>query len=318
MRRILFISALVFFASFISCKKKASQDGWTDTLTSGYIKIACDESFKALMDAEIDVFEARHNYNALITPIYTNEAEAIRLLVEDSVRFALTTRDLNYKEKADIESRKMEARKHLVAFDGVALITNNMNKDSIIGISTLEKILTGEITEWSQINSNSQIGTIRVIFDNNNSGVLRYTVDSISKGRPLTPNAYALGNSQEVIEKVAEMPNALGLVGINVLSDVSYVYSEFQNKIRLVRISKEENATVSNSYLPYAGDIVQENYPLWRPVYVLISDPRSGLSSGLSIFLSNEIGQKIILKSGLLPITDPHVIPVIISDEYPE
>jgi phosphate transport system substrate-binding protein len=48
-----------------------------------------------------------------------------------------------------------------------------------------------------------------------------------------------------------------------------------------------------------------------------LSDPRSGLSSGLSIFLAHEVGQKIILKSGLLPITDPQNLSVNIKDEYP-
>ena len=321
MKRVVYLSLfLIAFTSFISCKKKDVKDSaWHNTLTTGFIRIACDENFKTLMDAEINVFEAFNNYKAIVVPIYTNETQAIRLLVEDSVDFALVTRDLNSRERIQFEKGTLPLQKHLIAFDGIALITNKLNPDSIIGLPTLEKILTGEIQEWSQVNSDSRLGTVRAIFDNKESGVLRYAIDSIIDGAPLSPNVYALNNNVEVIERVAKMPNAIGLIGVNALSSESNAASvELRNKIQLVRLSKEENATIENSYLPYAGDIMQENYPLWRPVYVLLAAPKTGLASGLSVFLSHDIGQKVILQSGLLPVTAPQNRDVYIMNEYPK
>lgn len=282
-------------------------DGWTDTMNGGLIRIACDESFQRLMDAEIEAFEIRSD-SSYIIPIYTNESEAIRLMLVDSVRFALTTRDINPQEREAFKEIKRAVRKSLVAFDGVALITNLSNKDSIIGLPTLKKILTGEITNWSQINPMSSPDTIRILFDGNKSGVLRYAVDSIIRGEKLSPLLYALKNSAEVVRKVMEMPNAIGMVG--------FLAAEAEDNTRLMRVSKEENATLGNSYLPYEGDIVHENYPLWRPVYVLLSDPRSGLSSAFSIFMANEIGQKVIQKSGLLTINGSHIMDVAIRNEF--
>ncbi|MDR0843954.1 MAG: substrate-binding domain-containing protein, partial [Tannerella sp.] len=278
MKRMILYGLLCLLSGLtFSCKKKASKGGWDDTLHSGFIQIACDANFKTLMNAEIQVFEA-HNPQAVIVPVYTTEKEAIQLLVEDSVRLALATRDLTRKERATMLERNMDAKKHLIAFDGVALIINKQNTDSAIGLAELKKILTGEITEWSQLNPDSPYGTIRVIFDNKESGILRYVADSLLQGADHSPNLFALENCAEVIEKVIEMPNTIGLIGANVLSDENSTdYLNCKDKISLMSI---------NGYLPFAGDIVQENYPLWRPVYVLLSDPRSGLSSGLSIFLA--------------------------------
>ncbi|MDR1436745.1 MAG: substrate-binding domain-containing protein [Candidatus Symbiothrix sp.] len=309
MKRVLFLFISVLFVSFISCKKEVKSDEWEDTLTSGLIRIACDENLKALMEAEIEVFEA-HNPRATVIPIYTNEAEAIRLLTIDSVRFALVTRHLNSKEQAELAKKNMKAQKHLIAFDGIALIAHPSNQDSALTLADLKKILSGEIIRWTQINPKSTLDTIRVIFDHPESGILRYMMDSIMGGNTFSPNLYALNNSLEALETVSQRANALGLIGVNVLSDESdSIYRAGREKIRLVRL---------NNHLPYAGDIKQENYPLWRPVYVLLSDPKSGLASGLSIFLAHEAGQKIVLKSGLLPITDPQNISVYIKDEYPE
>jgi len=318
MKRFLFLG-LVFslFLSFGSCKKKP-KDKWTDTLNSGIIKVACDEDFKNLMDAEIDAFQASTNYAAIISSIYTNEKEVIRLLLEDSVRFALTTRGLSASEQKAFADKRMVVRKFLIAFDGIALIINKANPDSLIGLPTLKKILTGEITRWSQINPQSPLDTIRVIFDNNKSGILRYVADSITgRSASLSPNLYALGNSAELIQKVSDLPNAIGIVGFNLVSDDAF-WKTF-HKLRLMRIGKDEKVTLENTYLPYAGDIKNENYPLWRTIYILLSDPKSGLSSGFSIFLAHDVGQLVILKSGLLPaITDPQNRSVKRVNDFPD
>jgi len=319
MKRILFFG-LVFslILSFGSCKKKSKDDRWTDTLNSGIIKIACDEDFKNLMNAEIDAFQAFTDYSAIINPIYTNEKEVIRLLLEDSVRFALTTRGLNAAEQKEFTDKQMVVRKFIVAFDGIAVIANKANPDSLLSLPTLKKILKGEIRTWKQINPKSSLDTIRVLFDNNKSGILRYVADSLTaKSESLSPNLYALGSGTDLIQKVSEMPNAIGFVGFNLVSDDSFWKK--QETLRLMRIGREENASLQNTYLPYAGDIKDENYPLWRTIYILLSDPKSGLSSGFSIFFAHDVGQTVILKSGLLPAAgDPQNRLVKITDTYPD
>jgi len=314
---LLFNITFFLLLSFASCThNKKPSDRWDDTMDKGIIKIACDENFKNLMDAEIDAFQAHKNYLAIINPIYTNENEAIRLLTEDSVRLAVTSRDLNAKEQKTIQDKKMVVRKFLIAFDGIALIANRENPDSLISFPTIKKILTGEITEWKQINPASPLGTIRVLFDSNQSGILRYAVDSITQGESVSPNLYALNSSDELIKKLSELPSAIGVVGFNLISDKT---AGLQEKLHLMRIGKEENVTLQNTYLPYAGDIKNEDYPLWRPVYVLLSDPRSGLSSGFSIFLAHDVGQMVILKAGLLPaVSDPQNRSVKRVDGFPD
>ena len=315
MRQFMFFSVLFFLLlSFASCKQKVS-DSWEDTLTTGIIKIACDENFANLMNAEIDAFEAHYDY-ALINPVYSNEDEVIQLLLDDSVRLALTTRDLNAKEQRIVKERQMYVQKYLIAFDGITFIANKANVDSLIGLPTIKKILTGEITDWSQINPQSTLGTIRVLFDSNQSGITRYVVDSITKGEPLSPHLYLVNNSEELLEKIAELPNALGILGFNQISnEVLWNNSGSLDNLRIMRVGREENATLQNTYSPFAGDIKSEDYPLWRPVYVLLSDPRSGLPSGFSLFLAYDIGQRVILMSGLLPaVTDPQNRSVYITE----
>jgi phosphate transport system substrate-binding protein len=309
------LSTGILFLLFISsCREQKKETKWDDTISTGYIPVACDESFKNLIKTEVDVFEA-HFPGAYVFPTYTTETEAIRMLLQDSVRLALTTRELTPKEISELTQKRRRVRSFIVGFDGVALITNPANKDSIIGLPTLKKILTGEITEWSQIYPDSPLGKIRCIFDSKESGVLYYAVHTLLEGKQPYSGLYALNSTSEVIEKVTTMPDAIALIGFGLLSDNTNSENlAILEKIRLMRVSKEENAEPQNSYLPYEGDIKQEDYPLWRPVYVLLTDPKSGLSSGFSIFLANEIGQKVLLKAGFLPIKDTYILDVLRTD----
>jgi len=320
MKKLLFISVIFFlFLSYVSCKKKQPNEKWNDTLSTGIINVACDDDFKNLMDAEIDAFQAHNNYQAIINPIYSNENEVIRLLMADSVRLALVTRDLNANEQKMAKDKQMFVRTFLTAFDGIALIANKANPDSLISLPTVKKILTGEITKWSQINPHSTLDSIRVIFDNNKSSLLRYVVDSLTKSNSLSSQLYAMANPDELIAKVAELPNAIGIVGFSLLGDGNrWKTPVLKDKLLIMRVGKDDNLTLQNTYLPYSGDIKNENYPLWRPVYVWLSDPRSGLSSGFSVFLAHEVGQTVVLKSGLLPaVSDPQNRSVNIVDSYP-
>ena len=46
-------------------------------------------------------------------------------------------------------------------------------------------------------------------------------------------------------------------------------------------------------------------YPLKRPIYLLNYQGKNGLGMGFASFVAGDIGQRIILKSGLLPVRIP-------------
>lgn len=316
MKKILFVLACILMViSFSSCRKKNKDEKWPDTTTTGIVPIACDECFLPIIRAEIDVFESIYN-SASILPIYTDEVEAIDLLMKDSVRLAVVSRDLSEKEKAVFLAKKMQVRARKIAVDAIALIVNKENQDTIIGIPVIKKILTGEITEWSQIYPGSKLGKIDVMFDNPNSSTVRYAIDSICHGEPLSDKLYAQKTNMDVVEMVAKLPNSLGIIGVNWISNENDTTNmSFSQKIKVMAVSPYEKADYENSFQPYQAYIALGDYPLTRDVFILLSDPRSGLSTGFTSFVMSDRGQRIILKSGILPATQP-VRLVSIKDEY--
>lgn len=79
----------------------------TDTPTSGIATVVSDDCFGNIFGEEIDVFEAL-NREASLLPVLMGEAQAVQLLLNDSVRLAVLARDLTDAEKGLIHSRNRE------------------------------------------------------------------------------------------------------------------------------------------------------------------------------------------------------------------
>ncbi|MFV0391181.1 MAG: PstS family phosphate ABC transporter substrate-binding protein [Paludibacteraceae bacterium] len=295
------LSFLVFLS--VSCnQKKASEN--QNTLTSGYIKIAVDQTLQSVIQQEIDVFEGL--YPVDIDPIYTTEQEAVELLKLDSVRFAVTARKFTQSELDYFHNKTFQPEAVRIAIDGVAVITHPSNKDSVISVGNMHKILTGEITRWSQIFPDSKLGNIQVIFDNSKSSIVRYANDSICRDKPLSNSLNALNLNEEVVEYVAKVPNAMGLIGVNHISDENdSTVIEFTKKIRVMRVSYDDIAISENSVQPYQYYLYTGEYPFRREVFVLLNDPRGELPKGFTRFIASDQGQRIIKRTGLLPSTMP-------------
>ena len=298
------ITCIFFALILVSCQNKV-KDKFTDTYNSGVIKIAVDENFQPIVQEEIDVFEAM-NPKAGIIPQYTNEVDAMNLLLKDSVRVVIATRPLSDNEMKYFKSKTFYPHSYKFATDGIALIVNNHNSDSLITVGQIRKILTGEVTNWNELYPKSKLGKFQVVFDNKNSSTVRYAIDSICNGKPLSKNLFAQNTNTEVIKFVSKTPNSIGIIGVNWLGNEKDTTNlSFKPEIRVMAVTGDVTATVANTYKPFQAYLFYGYYPLTRNIYVLVNDPRGSLPSGLTQFLTSERGQRIILKSGLVPATQP-------------
>ena len=60
-----------------------------------------------------------------------------------------------------------------------------------------------------------------------------------------------------------------------------------------------------NYYKPYQGYIADGTYPFIREVYIINRETFTGLGTGFVNFVAGEKGQRILLKTGLVPATMP-------------
>jgi phosphate transport system substrate-binding protein len=297
MKPIYLFIAVAFLASCGSGDPKTE----LDTPTTGTITISVDETFAPIMESELDVFHSNYKY-AVINAQYVSEMQAFKNLLSDSARIAIVTRELNEEEKNYFKSVKITPRVTKVAIDAIALIVNKANQDSVISMAQLNDLFNGNTSTWGAGKGKSDQSAIQIVFDNANSSTARFIKEKFTKNFP--EYCFAVNTNPEVINYVAAHPNAIGVIGVNWISDAEdSVSQDFVNKIQVMRIVSD--STDPRGIQPYQAYIAQGNYPLVRSVYVVSREARTGLGTGFASFLASDKGQRIILKSGLVPATMP-------------
>ena len=292
------IVGLTFTATLCtSCTESGSN------YAKGNAKYACDESFRPVIDEELDVFSHRYP-EAKLDTIYTNEADAIKKLMDGEVYLVITSRNFTPQEREYLEAKGTNPGAFKIGYDGLTLIQNTQNTDSCISVNDIKRILLGEVKNWSDIYPNSKLGKIQLVFDNPKASTVHFAEDSILGGKAISKeNATAVNKPADVVAFVEKNKNAIGIIGSNWLNDKrDSTNLTFKKEVRPMYVSSAQKANIGNSYQPFQYYFYSGEYPLVRTVYALVSDPRRGVATTFKNFIiSQNQGQLIILKAGLLP-----------------
>jgi phosphate transport system substrate-binding protein len=302
-KQIILFSVLAIFL-MISCKPSGSKKINKETPTNGDIKIAVDESYQLIAGSEIAVFENLYK-NANINPINASEDSILKLFFADSVRLMITSRKLTENEEAYLKENLIVPRTTHIAWDAVAFLVNRSNPDSLIRYNIIQDILKGNISNWKKVNSKSKLGDIEVVFDNQGSGNIRYLMKKF--GITTLPGyCYSSNSNPAVVEYVENHPGSLGIISVNWVSDTAdSITHAFLRRAKVVGISEEFNSEGGDFYQPHPAYIADKSYPFIREVYAISREPIIGLGRGFIQFVAGEVGQRIILRSGMLPATMP-------------
>lgn len=284
---VLLFMVLCFF--FTSCHEDQRTD--LDTFDSGTIHISVDESFKPVIDSEIQVFEALHP-KAKIIAEYKSEAECFKDMMSDSTRMIIVTRGLTPEEETYYQDKlSVMTSFSKVANDAIAVIVNNNAPDSLFSLTEIRGILEGTTGDKQ-----------KAVFDGlSGTSTARFLLDSVLKGKPFNPEkVFAEKNSEAVIDYVSKNKDVLGFVGVSWIGN--HEDSTQLSFLTKVRIASLECTCPEKSYVkPYQANIMRKRYPLVRGLYYILKENYKGLGSGFSNFLTEERGQLIFRRAYLGP-----------------
>ena len=287
----------------IQCGNKKTTE-LSETPTRGNIRIIADASFEPIVDAEIYTFTALYKY-AHITPAFMPETDLISAFLKDSVKVVVTSWEPTEKQKELLLSSQTIVRTTAVAYDAIALVLNKENKDSLFTYKNVNDIFTGKISDWKEINSTSKLGKMVAVFDNEKSANIRFFKEEFNLGAQLPANFYSVKSNEEVIDYVTKTKNAIGMVSVNWICDKHDSTSRsFSNKIKIAAVSQRV-LDPGSFFLPVQGSIYDKSYPFTRKINFVSRESFKGLGSGFISWCASEQGQRIILKSGLVPATMP-------------
>lgn len=293
MRRINSVFVLFFIGVlFVMCnkKEKVSPNTNNESILKGSATILVDETLTPIIEDQVAVFES--NYDAKINIISKSEAEVVISLLKEKSTIVVLSRNLTVEENKIFEQKKIIPKITKFATDAIALIANKSSNDTLVDLKTVVEFLQGK--------QNSSIKGL--VFDNPNSSTVRYMSNLAGiKGIP-EKGVYSFKTNQEVIKFVAENNGMVGIVGVNWLSQPMPEMHEYVDMVNLLAV---KSLSGGGYYMPSQNNIAEGKYPLARDLYIINGQGYSGLGMGFASFVSGDIGQRIILKSGLLPVRVP-------------
>jgi phosphate transport system substrate-binding protein len=267
-----------------------------DTHGRGKAKILVEESFKRLFDTSIETFEGQFP-KAHIIPEYLAEDDIIQGFYNNRAKTIVISRDLNATEIKFLKSKHVEVRSDKIAMDAITFIVHPSNNDTLLTAQEVKRILTGKLKNWKASGQK-----INVVFDKPNSANYNYLKD-VCKMDSTNKQIFAVNSNEEVINYVKKNPNALGVIGLNWISDDDdFDVQDFLKGIKVVAVAKNAK---SDYFQPYAGFIYTKEYPFTRDIWMINKGRRSGLNTGFVIYMKGETGQTIIQKASLVPSNSP-------------
>jgi phosphate transport system substrate-binding protein len=292
----------------LMCQLLSSCASNENTPTQGNQKIYIDESYQPLFESEIETFEGFYQQSDIIG-IYLPEADIVSAFLKDSCRVAVLSRDLKKEERDFMASKKSFPVSTKIAVDAIAFITHKNNPLKNLTYNELKKIFTGEINAWKYLDSSIKPGSpqdtsITIVFDNEKSCNVRYIKERFLERKEFPKNVFAVNSNPEVIDYVSRNKHALGIIGVNWISDPEDTLTRtFLSKINVLAVSSQENP--GEFYQPYEAYIHEKKYPFIRDVFIHNAEGKTGLGTGFAAFVASEKGQLIILKAGMVPATQP-------------
>ncbi|MFC4815821.1 PstS family phosphate ABC transporter substrate-binding protein [Flavobacterium sp. GCM10023249] len=280
---VLVVVAVLFIGAF-SCNLKENAKNDKDTILTGKVSILVDETILPVIEEQVMVFE--NQYDAKVTLIGKSETEIVKLLSEGKNDLAILTRELSSNEGNFFKQKKITPKVTTFATDGIAFISDKGNSSTKIDLKDVIEFMKGDSNKFKGL-----------VFDNANSSTVKHFMDMAKVTTLPTKNIYSFNTNNEVIKFVSENPGTIGIVGVNWLMQPLPDFQSTVDKVSVLEV-KAINGTFA---LPTQDHMASGLYPVTRKIKMLNYQGYSGLGMGFASFVAGEIGQRIILKSGLVP-----------------
>lgn len=283
------LSALIVLVSITWSCNNTNKKQQSDTILTGKLSIAVDESLQPIVEDQQAVFE--NTYDAKLQLLPLSENEILQSLVDKKVNTAIMARALTAQERKYFQSKTIYPKETPIAIDAVTLIRNKIEKDTLIALEDLKLFFEGDRTKVKGL-----------VFDNLNSSTVSFLLKKFNLQKLPEKDIYSFKNNNEVIKYVSENSNMIGIIGLNWLVQPSSEVEQYIDKISVLSV---KDFRKTQYIYPSQENLVTKSYPLARDLYFINCQGYEGLGIGFASFIAGERGQRIILKSGLAPVKLP-------------
>jgi phosphate transport system substrate-binding protein len=301
LNKILFpvLTVTVFFSSCDYTTKKS-------ITTTGELTAGVDEGLLPVMNKEAAEF-MRLNSEAKISLTVKTSKEIIADLNSGAYKTIVVGRDLTKEEANIFSSNKIELKKNMLALDGIGVIVNPKNPITKLNFNELKRIFTGEQKDWKELDGNNRnvySGKIKVLIARKNASIHDIFKERVLAGGDFAKYDIICSTSVQMMNEIRADENAVGFVSMAWITVSSDTLDTSVKPLKIASVDPK-SGEVGDYVSLHQAYIADKTYPLITEAYIISRDFSMNVSVGFTSFLVSYDGQRIVLKSGLVPVTQP-------------
>lgn len=226
------------------------------------------------------------NKEASITVVGGGSGTGITALLDGNTDIAMISRDLKTDEKLKFQDKQIILEQKTIAVDGLAVVVNPQNTVSKLTREELEKIFTGEITNWKDVGGEDR--PIVVYSRENSSGTYEFFKEHVMDKKNYATTVLNMPATGAIVQSISQTAGAIGYIGI------AYV----NTGVKALEVSYDQGA---NYFGPSMEAAKNKTYPISRPLYYIYDSKNADKLKGIMEYSLSAEGQKIVEEVGYIP-----------------
>lgn len=263
------------------------------------ILIAASLAAAVALQAEKLVIKGSDTLGAKLVPMLAEEYKAkhpdvafeiaaegsttgIAAIIDSTAQIGMSSRRPKPTEDSAAAAKGVTLKRHIVAYDGMAVVVNANSPIANLTKRQVEQIFTGDVNDWSAVGGSP--GKISIYTRNTSSGTYSDWKELAMNRRDYAGASQKMAGNEQIVAEIAKNPNGIGYVGL------AYVHAP---GIKVVSI---------DGHLPGREEILKKSYPYARPTFYLTNGEPSGVAADFIAFTLSETGQKVVEKVGFVSV----------------
>ncbi len=214
----------------------------------------------------------------------------ISALLGKSTDICASSRDMSAEEKKKAADQGITLQETIVARDGIALVVHPSNPISELDMEQVQKIFTGAITQWEQVNGPAK--PIVTLSRETSSGTYVFFQEHVLKKQDFAASVRLMPATATIIQSVSEDETAIGYVGLGYAIEAGA-------KVKLLSIKKDG---ASPPVSPSEDTVRTGSYSIARPLYFYTGATNNAPIAAFLAFCTGPDGQKIVKEAGYVPV----------------
>ena len=228
-----------------------------------------------------EAFKAEHK-GASFEIAAEGSTTGIAALIDGTANIGMSSRRTKSTEVSAAGAKGINLHPTVVAYDGIAIVVNAGNPVKGLTKQQVEKIFTGDITDWSAVGGTA--GKISIYTRNTSSGTYSDFKELAMKKRDYAGGSQKMAGNEQIAAEVGKNAGGIGYVGL------AYIKAGGLKALPVEGVAPSE-ATVRAKTYPYS-----------RPTFYYTNGEPAGEAKDFVDFTLSAKGQAIVSQVGFATI----------------